>query len=315
MKKAVLFIVGPTAAGKSRLGYDLARRLNGEIISADSMQVYRGMDIGTAKPSRFEQETVPHHLIDILDPSEEFSVSRFYHFAVECIARICARGRTPVVVGGTGLYVRSLLQGLRNVPAGSEGIRERLDQEACEKGLDILYARLCERDAEAAARIKSSDKRRVIRALEICELKEDSREAGEIPHPSLSDLGYGVKVIGLKKERAQLYRDIDARVDAMMSRGLLDEVLRVSQAPLSRTAKQAVGYKELLVIQRGRNEYDATELGKAVDLIKQRSRNFAKRQFTWFSKEPVDLWLEWDDEASFGHVLRRAFEAAGSLTS
>lgn len=300
MKPKVLFLAGPTGAGKSEIALLLAARLNGEIISADSMQVYRGMDIGTAKPSREERRLVPHHLIDILEPSELFSVHEFRERALQALKQISARGRTAMVAGGTGLYIRALLEGLSGQPRGSEEIREKLSLEIERAGLGALYERLCERDPEAARGIKSGDSKRIIRALEILELSGKGPSEWHQSRQPLTELGYQPVVIGLTRPREELYRAIERRVDLMFEKGLADEVLRLSARPLSRTALQAVGYKELLEKRHPVKGWTPEMLEAARARIKLNTRHLAKRQMTWFRRERGIQWVEWTslDETS-----------------
>ncbi len=267
----------------------LARKLNGEIISADSMQVYRGMDIGTAKPTRVEQKRIRHHLIDILDPSQSFSVYKFYKSAVRAVRDISRRGKLPVIAGGTGLYVRSLLQGFEEGPGADPSFRKKLQGLADEKGREFLYEMLKKENPDRAAQVEPNNIHRVIRALEIAHLKKKSGKTGKPPRffKPLSALGFETVVIGIMKDRASLYSDIEARVDLMFRRGWVREARRIFLGRISTTASQALGYKE---IRRALESHSPlTDLPAE---IKQNTRRFAKRQLTWFRKEPGIRWFE-----------------------
>jgi tRNA dimethylallyltransferase len=287
VKPFVLFIVGPTACGKSRIAIEVARKIDGEIISADSMLVYRGMDIGTAKPSAAERQLVPHHLIDILTQDQPFSVFEYRRLAVQKITEIIARGKTPLVVGGTGLYIRALRQGLVKTPAPDIDIRNQLEAEVISNGLDSLYLRLKLQDPLRAADIKATDKRRIIRALEILAKPNEQGGHREECERSLDELGYSPLIVGVMKDRETLYRDIEVRVDEMFEKGLVNEVQRMDDDKLSQTASQAVGYKEIISYLRG-----TISLSEARDLVKKNSRHLAKRQLTWFRKEIKVHWFE-----------------------
>lgn len=313
MKPRVLFLGGPTGAGKSEIALDLAQKLSGELISVDSMQVYRGMDIGTAKASREEQHLVPHHLIDILDPSQLFSVYEFRERALAAIQDILQRGKTPIAAGGTGLYMRALLEGLSEQPPGSETIRRRLEASLAERGAAVLHEELGKIDAEAASAIKPSDAKRIIRALEIYELSGKGPSQWRGRRQTLADLGYKPVVIGLTRPRAELYAALDQRVDRMFERGLVREVGQLSKRPLSRTARQAVGYKELLERMDEGGQWTEEALAEARRLIKLNTRHLAKRQMTWFRRERDVTWIEINSrmnphEAS--REVQRLFEAS-----
>jgi tRNA dimethylallyltransferase len=290
--KKVLLLIGPTGTGKTSASLFLARRLNTEIISADSMQIYRYMDIGTAKPTPEELTGVRHHMIDIVDPWESFSAGRYIEEVKPIIDGLHHRNVLPLVTGGTGLYVKAMTRGIFEGPDADWDLREELmEQETQDPG--NLYRQLSATDPAAAARIEPNDLRRIIRALEVG-LKGDSvmsRMQAELTEKLTFDF---VK-IGLTRERSELYAIIDRRVDQMMEQGLLNEVKRVIAAirlhntgPLAGiTALQAIGYKELVQHLEG-----AMTLVDAVELIKRRSRNYAKRQFTWFRKEEGIHWID-----------------------
>lgn len=284
----VLAVVGPTACGKTSLALALAERLECEIISADSMQVYRGLDIGTAKPSTAELARVPHHLIDVAEPDEDFSVARYQALGREAIARVAARGRLPVVVGGTALYVRALLRDYDFAAPGADPeLRRVLAREAVDHGVARLRAELERVDARAAARIHPNDLRRTIRALEVWRLTGQPLSATW----RSGRLLYHALLVGIDLDREVLYRRIDARVDHMVRRGLVDEVRALVARGFGPwlISGQALGYKEIVEHLAGR-----ATLEDAVALIKQATRNYAKRQLTWFRREPGLVWLRRD---------------------
>ena len=278
------FLAGPTAIGKSDVAIELAERIQArygtavEIVSLDSMTLYRRMNIGTAKPSADQRARVPHHLFDLLEPSQDFSVAEYLTTAEQCCQEITARGHAPLFVGGTGLYLRSLLRGVFAGPAANEEIRARLEAEAAHDGQDALFARLQQVDPQTAARLHSNDLRRVIRALEVRELTGQpiSAQHREAPLPPDERPRH---VIWLEPPRDWLYRRINERVETMISAGWLDEVqsLLSEPLPLSQTASQALGYHELIEHLQGR-----LTLADAVPRIQTRTRQFAKRQHTWF---------------------------------
>lgn len=294
----LIAVIGPTAVGKTRLSIDLGLKLNTEIISGDSMLVYRGMDIGTAKPTLAERKDLPHHLIDILDPAEEYSVVNFQSQATKLIATLNAAGKIPVLAGGTGLYVKALLEGYRFSPAtGDEDLRNSLAALAERQGSAGLHARLAEVAPETAARLHPNDLRRVIRALEVHQLSGETvstrREASGEPV-------YDAVVIGLAMDREKLYQRINQRVDAMLSQGLVDEVTQLLASGVSPAAQsmQGIGYKEIAAYCRGE-----TDLPAAVAKTKQATRNFAKRQLTWFRKMPYITWVNVDEFDSYEKML------------
>jgi tRNA dimethylallyltransferase len=310
----VLTVVGPTAVGKTAVAIALARSLDGEIVSADSRQVYRGMDIGTAKPTADELKLVPHHLIDIIDPSEAYDAVRFAADAERTIVEVLARGATPLVVGGTGFYVASLFRGLFEGPGRNPGVRASLTERAESEGPAALHQELERVDPASAERIHVNDLSRVIRALEVHAttgrtLSEWRKEPDRVP-------AFSARYVGLTLPREKLYERIDRRVDAMMTAGLLAEIEGlVSRGALSpdMPAASAVGYRELLpVIERG--EADITE---AVALIKRNSKRYAKRQMTWFRSIEDVAWFDLDgrtpDDAAA--VILALLTDGGSLAS
>lgn len=272
------FLAGPTASGKTAVSLELAEQLDAEIVALDSMTLYRGMDIGTAKPSPNERARVPHHLLDLVDPHEEFSLAD-YLMAAEAVCRdIVTRGRTPLFVGGTGLYLRGVLRGIFEGPAANPEIRERWQQFARENGAAALHARLGEIDPIAAARLPPADERRIIRALEVFEVTGQPLSAQHQQTPLPPDQR-PAHVYWIAPDRAWLHERINRRVEAMFAEGLVEEVrmLKERPLPLSRSAAQALGYKETLEYLAGEHS-----LSETVTLIQTRTRQFAKRQHTWF---------------------------------
>ena len=283
---SILCIAGPTASGKTALAVELAKDLNGEVVSCDSMQVYRRMDIGTAKPSREEMQGIPHHMIDVAEPDEDFSVSRYCAMAAPIVDDIVARGKTAIIAGGTGLYMDSLIRGNDFAPFPSTGVRERLEAEADEVGLPAMLARLREIDPDTADRV--SDRKRILRALEVYletgeTITEHNRKTRLIP-PKYTPLWLGLDFA----DRGELYRRIDKRVDIMLEMGLMEEIrsLLDSGIPEKCTAMQAIGYKEFVNALEGREP-----LSQAVEEVKKASRHYAKRQLTWFRRNPAVRWL------------------------
>lgn len=298
IKSSVVFIVGPTASGKSALAVALARKLNGEVVSADSMLIYRGMDIGTAKPSRHERGGVPHHGIDLIPPTKTFSVFAYRQAALKAIKDIVRRGKLPIIAGGTGFYVRALLEGLAPQPGCNVSIRRKLEREAREKGLPALYERLRQLDPVRAEVIGPRNGRRIIRALEIVLVSGRQPSQAVVKSAGLEALGYVPVVIGLHRDREALYQKINRRVDAMFRKGLVREVKRLSRTRLSDTALQGVGYKEVMGALARRDVSQKVALGEARERIKQVTRHFAKRQWTWFKRERGIRWVWWPEGAS-----------------
>ncbi len=289
MRDTVVLITGPTATGKSRLAMELAGAFNGEIINGDSMQVYRGMDIGTAKPSIASRAGIPHHLYDICDVSQRFSAGDYVTLAVPVIRDILGRDRLPIVVGGTGLYLRALLNGFFDEPRLDMTVEDSLNRTVERAGLQYLYLMLQRVDPEFASGISANDRQRIIRGLTVyfsCG-KSLSSLWGCVERP-LPDVRF--VLIGLRADRAALYRAIEDRVDQMMAAGLLDEVKRLYRKAGSSHyhAFKAIGYRELMDVIDGRDS-----LEEAVGKIKQNTRRFAKRQLTWFRDEPIH-WFDVD---------------------
>ena len=306
MDNRVICVVGPTATGKTKMGVALAKRFGGEVVSVDSMQIYRGMTIGTAAPTAEEMDGVRHHMVAIADPAESWSVARFTEQADLCIGDILRRGKCPVLVGGTGLYLDSILSGRTFAPGHSGGeIRKSLQAELAREGIESLYRQLREIDPETAARLPIRDEKRILRALEVY------RETGETltAHDARTRLRppkYRACTIGLTfRDRADLYARIDRRVDTMVERGLLREVEALLQTglPETATALQAIGYKQFLSVYRG-----DTPVSEAVAEVKLRSRQYAKRQLTWLRRKDDIHWLLWEKDPDFPAGLQNATE-------
>lgn len=286
-KPRVLAVAGPTASGKTWLGVQLAKIYDGEVISADSMQIYKGMDIASAKPTKEEMQGIPHHLIDFLDRDIIFSAADYVRLAKEKIAEVLSRGKLPIIVGGTGLYIDSLLENVKFSDGGSdEKYRKELYDFAGKEGNEALYARLLEVDPEAAETIHPNNLVRVVRALEVIyvtgrkfsELKKESRLV-ESPYDSL--------IIGLNFENRQnLYDRIDLRVDEMMKNGLLEEAEELWRQGSMKTAANAIGFKEFIPFFENQMSVEA-----CIDKIKQETRRYAKRQLTWFRKNQRIQWI------------------------
>ena len=283
----LICIAGPTASGKTALAVELAKDLNGEVVSCDSMQVYKRMDIGTAKPTKEEMQGVVHHMIDVAEPEEDFSVSRYCAMASPIVDDITSRGKTAIIAGGTGLYMDSLIRGNAFAPFPATGVRERLEAQADAEGMEAMLEWLRSVDPEAAARLHLSDRKRIIRALEVFletgeTITAHNRRTQEIP-PKYSPLWLGLDFA----DRGELYRRIDLRVDIMLEQGLISEIqdLLASGIPARCTAMQAIGYKEFVAALDGGN------LAEAAEEVKKNSRHYAKRQITWFRRNPAIHWL------------------------
>ncbi|MEH7084154.1 tRNA (adenosine(37)-N6)-dimethylallyltransferase MiaA [Neobacillus drentensis] len=289
-KQKLLVIIGPTAVGKTKLSIEMAKRYNGEIISGDSMQIYRGMDIGTAKIKQEEMEGIPHYLIDIKEPTENFSVAEFQLLVRAKIDEIAQKGKLPIIVGGTGLYIQSVIYDYQfsDVP-GDEAYRLTLEERVKEIGHEALYKELLEVDPDSAAQIHPNNVRRVIRALEIFHLTGKTMQ--EFQHTQQPDLLYDTAIIGLTMEREKLYERINYRVDIMVEEGLIEEVKRLYQQGLRDCQSiQAIGYKELFAYFDGKIALD-----EAIANLKQNSRRYAKRQLTWFRNKMDVVWFDMTD--------------------
>lgn len=299
----IVVIVGPTATGKTKLAVTLGKLLDGEVISADSMQLYRGMDIGTAKVTAEEMEGVVHHMVDVAEPEEEFSAARFVEMADPILADILGRGKTAVVAGGTGLYVDSLIAGRTFAPYPATGKREALEQEADRLGMEVMLERLRRVDPDSGARLHPADRKRILRALEVYAetgktITQHNRET------QLQPAKYQPVWLGLDfADRADLYRRIDRRVDLMLQQGLLEEIQRLLDrgVPKTCTAMQAIGYKEFFPVLAG-----TEPLETAVERVKRESRRYAKRQKTWFRRNPNIHWILQQDPPDFSGVLEEA---------
>ena len=294
----IICLAGPTASGKTALAVQLARELDGEVVSCDSMQVYRRMDIGTAKPTGAEMQGIPHHMIDVAEPWEDYSVSRYCQAAAPIVEDILARGKTAVIAGGTGLYMDSLVRGNDFAPFPSTGVREELEAQADALGLDAMLARLREIDPETADRVR--DRKRVLRALEVYletgeTITAHNRRTQEQP-PRFTPLWLGLDY----ENRDTLYNRINRRVDLMLEKGLLEEIRQLLTGGLSpkATSMQAIGYKEFVAVLEGRRS-----LSEAAEEVKQSSRRYAKRQLTWFRLNGNIHWLTrqdtWEDVENF----------------
>lgn len=294
MAGRVLVITGPTATGKTALGVELAQMLNGEVVSADSMQIYRRMDIGTAKPTAEEMRGVTHYMLDVAEPDENYSAARYVEDATRCVDDIISRGKLPIIVGGTGLYIDSLILGRDFADApGDSGVRESLSIEYDKVGGDEMLSRLAKVDPRRAAKLHPSDKKRVIRALEIFELTGITATEHDEKSRAIPPRYESVKIALSFSEREDLYNRIDLRVDKMIERGLVDEVRTLLEdgVPTESTAMQAIGYKELVSVLQGESE-----MSDAIEEIKRSSRRYAKRQLTWLRRSTPDQWLEWNNE-------------------
>ena len=301
----ILVITGPTATGKSLLGVNLAHEIGGEIVSADSMQVYKFMDIGTAKPTTAEMDGVPHHLISFVPPWEDYSVARYVEDASKCIDDILKRGKQPVIVGGTGLYIDSLLAGRIFSARGDDNLRKQLEDEFDTAGGEAMLAKLREVDVRSAAKLHFNDKKRIVRALETFittgkTISEHDLESKAIPPR------YNARKIALTfSNRNDLYDKIDRRVDGMILRGLVDEVKSLLNRGITRinTSMQAIGYKEISSALCGEYSLDDAE-----EKIKMESRRYAKRQLTWLRRDDDINWIYLDTLSDTDSVARKVME-------
>ena len=298
-KQPLIAVVGPTASGKTAVGIELAKEYNGEVVSADSMQIYKGMDIATAKPDEKEMQGIPHHLISELEPASSFSVAEYVKLAQQKIVDISARGKLPILVGGTGLYVSSLIDNINFDNAITDGsVRRKLTEEAEQIGNEAMLERLRKVDPEAAEKIPAANLVRIIRALEVYEVtgipfsrhKELNR---------MQDSRYNACMIGLTyKDRNVLYNRINKRVDIMLEKGLIEECRAVYENEKLGTACQAIGYKEFIPYFDGIKPKE-----ECIDKIKQYSRNYAKRQLTWFRRDERIQWVEIEEDTAFSTII------------
>ena len=283
----IICIAGPTASGKTALAVELAKEFDGEVVSCDSMQVYKRMNIGTAKPTKEEMQGIVHHMIDVAEPDEDFSVSRYCAMAAPIVDHIVARGKTAIIAGGTGLYMDSLIRGNAFAPFPSTGVREKLEARADAEGMEAMLNWLSSVDPESAVRLHLSDRKRIIRALEVYletgeTITEHNRKTRQIP-PKYTPLWLGLDFA----HRAELYNRIDLRVDIMLEQGLIQEIreLLASGIPAKCTAMQAIGYKEFV------DALEGGDLAAAAEEVKKSSRHYAKRQLTWFRRNSAMHWL------------------------
>jgi tRNA dimethylallyltransferase len=304
------YLTGPTASGKTALGIELAQRLNGEVISLDSMAVYRGMDIGTAKPTAAERAAVPHHLIDIVEPNENFSVAQYRQAALATVQEVKDRGREVLFVGGTPLYLKAMLRGIFEGPPADWTLRQRLTEEA-RADPEALHQRLQSIDPAAAARLHPNDTRRLIRAIEVYERSgspiSSLQRQFEAGRPAAE-----CRVFVAEWPREELYKRIDRRVEAMFAAGLVEETRQLveREKPLSRTAQQAVGYREVIAHLAGEHDLPAT-----VELVKQRTRQFAKRQLTWFRSLSECRWVNVGEPFDAKRVAEQIYRLGLSMSS
>ncbi len=301
--KRIAAVVGPTASGKTALAVELALRFNGEVVSADSMQIYRKLNIGTAKPTAEEMRGVKHHMLDVADPGESYSVSRYEAEATACVEDILSRGKLPILCGGTGLYIDALIRGGGFLESGADsGLRAQLESQWDTQGAEAMLARLAAFDPDSAARLHLNDKKRIIRAMEVylqtgTTITQHNARTAALPPK------YDAVMIGLRTEPRQiLYDRINRRVTKMLARGLEEEARQLLEnGDLTGTAAQAIGYKEMLAYFRG----EAT-LAEAADLIRQKSRNYAKRQLTWFQRDERVNWITYNQPEAEAEVFRIA---------
>ena len=284
----IICIAGPTASGKTSLAIALAKLYNGEVVSCDSMQIYKGMNIGTAKPTKEEMDGIIHHMLDVAAPTEDFSVSRYCEMADPIIKDIISRGKTAIIAGGTGLYMDALIKGNNFAPCPSTGMRQKLEQQADRDGMEAMLALLESIDPDAAAKLHLADRKRILRALEVYyetgeTITAHNEKTKQIP-PRYNPVWFALE----DEDRQDLYNRIDQRVDVMLQMGLIDEIkaLLAAGIPEKCTAMQAIGYKEFLAAMNGECTID-----EAADQVRQSSRRYAKRQLTWFRRNPHIHWL------------------------
>ncbi len=304
MKNKIIAVAGPTASGKTRLAIEIARRFSGEVVSCDSMQIYRGMDIGTAKPTFDEMCEIPHHMIDIIDPDARYSVADFVRDTRLCIDDILSRGKLAVIAGGTGLYMDSVLMNIAfDEVVQDMDYRNKMQKFADEFGAEALHALLRKGDPEAAEKIHPNNVRRVIRALEVCHTT--GKTFTQVNAESRREPVYDAKIFGIETDRQALYNRIDRRVDIMAEQGLVDEVKRFYDGGLARstTAMQAIGYKEIYDFLDG-----YCTLDEAMEKIKMESRRYAKRQLTWFRRNEAIDWVTLGCDGDFEKVYNKCRE-------
>ena len=299
----IICIAGPTASGKTALAVALAKALGGEVVSCDSMQIYKKMDIGTAKPTQEEMDGIPHHMLSVAEPDEDFSVSRYCEMATPIVEDILCRGKTAILAGGTGLYMDALIRGNSFAPYPSTGRREELEQLAEKEGIEAVLCKLKEVDPESAARLHPADRKRIIRAMEVYletgqTITEHNRKTQQLP-PRFSPVWFGLE----DEDRQDLYGRIDRRVLQMLDMGLIAEIqsLLAAGIPEKATAMQAIGYKEFVDYLAGR-----CTLAEATALVQQASRHYAKRQLTWFRRNQNIHWLRRAPGDTTAEILLKA---------
>ena len=306
MAPRIVCVVGPTACGKTTLGVLLAKRYGGEVVSADSMQIYRGMTIGTAAPTAEEMDGVPHHMIAVADPAEQWSAARYAQVAIPIVDDILKRGKLPILVGGTGLWLDAVVQGREFAPGQAGGaVRRELEAQLAAEGMEALLQELRRVDPESAARLHPADTKRILRALEVYRETGETITAHDERTRSLPPR-YDAVWLGLRfADREDMRALIDRRVDAMVRSGLEEEVRALLQSglPPSATAWQAIGYKEFLGVLEG-----TATMEQAVAEVKLRSRQYAKRQLTWLRRNPAIHWMEWEKERNFEQALQLSTE-------
>ena len=303
----IICIAGPTASGKTALAVELAKKTNGEVISCDSMQIYKGMDIGTAKPTPEEMGGIPHYMLDVAEPGEDFSVSRYCEMADAILQDILSRGKTAIIAGGTGLYMDALIRGNSFAPCPSTGMREKLEAQADREGMEAMLSLLASIDPDSAAKLHLADRKRILRALEVYyetgeTITEHNRKTQLLP-PKYRPLWFALE----DQNRQSLYTRIDRRVDRMLERGLIQEIVRLLESgiPEKCTAMQAIGYKEFIDALNGLCTFD-----EAADRVKQASRHYAKRQLTWFRRNPDIHWLRRGEQDTTAEILLQALQVS-----
>ena len=299
----MVIIVGPTSVGKTELSLVLAEKLNGEIVSADSRQIFRFMDIGTDKPSAEIQETIPHYMIDVANPDEYYSAGKYSREARKAIETIISKGRLPIIAGGAGLYIRALTDGIFPEVKKDYNLKTELRKKAESEGIEHLYNYLKEIDSETASRLSTTDTQRIIRAVEV--FKVEGKPLSDLMKTKDIPFEYTPVYIGLSRERPEIYRRIEKRVDSMIERGFVDEVKKLRKMGYHRNldSMRAVGYREL-------NQYLEGEitLNQAVNLIKQKSRNYAKRQITWFKKNEQIQWFNIENNGKMENIVKNVIK-------
>ncbi len=299
----IICIAGPTASGKTALAVAMAKELDAEVVSCDSMQIYKHMNIGTAKPTEAEMEGIPHHMLSVAEPDEDFSVSRYCEMATPIVEDILSRGKTAIIAGGTGLYMDALIRGNSFAPYPSTGRRQELEKLADEEGIEAVLCKLRQVDPESALRLHPSDRKRIIRAMEVYletgeTITEHNRKTQQIP-PRFHPVWFALE----DENRAELYNRIDRRVITMLEEGLIGEIegLLAAGIPEKATSMQAIGYKEFVDALQGR-----CSMEEATALVQQASRHYAKRQLTWFRRNPAICWLRRSSGESTGEILSQA---------